>query len=89
MIYLTVEHYDDHDDHQIAVKGILHQKEIGDLFDDGTEMEEAICRSATLTSGTVMMIRMIAMMMLMAYMQKTCDVAEMAILAKKIGGKSA
>ena len=24
-----------------------------------------------------------------AYMQKTCDVAEMAILAKKIGGKSA
>ena len=23
------------------------------------------------------------------YMQKTCDVAEMAILAKKIGGKSA
>ena len=37
----------------------------------------------------LMMIIMIIVIIIIAYMQKTCDVAEMAILAKKIGGKSA
>ena len=52
--------------------------EIGDLFDGGAEMEEAICRSATVTSGTVeiifciirifMKMKMMTMMMVMARM---------------------